>query len=139
MLISCSATWFIQLFDYYHYFIFKFFFQKLQERQAAFKKLSYAEKDKEKWQKVFNVNFMSSEESDVDGDDTIQIRPLPWRAERVTSFLHSLDRKSNDEKSPQAKRQMKMRQMGNSSKRLRPTHDSNGQTLPSWLFAICNN
>ena len=72
-------------------------------------------KTRKSGRKVFNVNFMSSEESDVDGDDAIQIRPLPWRAERVTSFLHSLDRKSNDEKSPQAKRQMKMKQMGNSS------------------------
>ena len=64
---------YIQLFDYHHYFIFKFFFQKLQERQAAFKKLTYAEKDSEKWQKVSNVNFMISEENDVDGDDAIQI------------------------------------------------------------------
>ena len=73
MLTSCSTAWFIQLFDYHHYFIFKIFFQKLQERQAALKKLIYAEKDSEQWQKVFNVNFMISEESDVDGDVAIQI------------------------------------------------------------------
>ena len=57
--------------------MFKLFFQKLQDRQAAFKKLSHTEKNKEKWQKMFNVTFMSSEESDAVRDDVIQIRPLP--------------------------------------------------------------
>ena len=116
-----------------------FFSQKLQERQAAFKKLSFAEKDQEKWKKVFCVNFMSSEESDSTIGDEIQVRPLSWRSYRVTSFFHSLDKKSQEEKSPRAKRQMKARRMGNSSTRMKPTHDSEGQILPSWLFAMCNN
>ena len=60
----------IQLFDYYN-FMFKLFFRKLQERQAVFKKLSYAQKDR-KWQKVFSINFISSEKIDVDRDDAIK-------------------------------------------------------------------
>ena len=85
------------------------------------------------------VNFMSSEESDSAIGDEIQVRPLSWRSCRVTSFFHSLDKKAQEEKSPQAKRQMKARRMGNYSARVRPTHDSEGQILPSWLFAMCNN
>ena len=99
-----------------------------------FQKLSYAEKDREKWQKVFSVHFMSSEESD--GDDGIKVHPLSWRSNRVSTFLHSLDEKAKDEKSPQAKRQMKTRHSGSCSTRAQPTKDTKGQALPSWLFKI---
>ena len=111
--------------------------QKLQERQAVFKRLSYDERDREKWKKVFHVNFMSSEESD-DGED-IEVRPLSWRSDRVTTFLHSLDDKARDNKSPQARRQMKTRRVGDPSSRVKPTHDSRGQTLNPWMFTMCNN
>ena len=115
-----------------------FIFQKLQERRAIFQKLSYAEKDREKW-KVFCFSFMSSEESDHSDEEVIEVRPLSRRSERVSSFLHSLDKKAHENKSPQAKRQMKQRRMGDSSSRVQLTQDSEGQLLPKWLFAICNN
>ena len=70
------------------------FIQRLQEREAVFSKLSYNEKDREKWKKVFQVSFMSSEESENDG--VIEVRPLPWRSDRVTTFLHSLDEKAHE-------------------------------------------
>ena len=101
-------------------------------------KLSYAEKDREKWKKIFQVNFMSSEESDGNDEEVIEVHPLSWRSDRVTTFLHSLDEKAREEKSPQARRQMKMRRMGSPSSRAQPTHDDNGQALPSWVFAMCN-
>ena len=78
--------------------------QKLQERQAIFMKLSYAEKDREKWKKIFQVNFMSSEESDGNDEEVIEVCLLSWRSDRVTTFLHSLDEKAREEKSPQARR-----------------------------------
>ena len=96
-----------------------------------FQKLSYAEKDREKWQKVFSINFMSSEESD--GEDVIEVRPLPWCSHRVSTFLHSLD---ENDKSPQAKRQMKTRCSGTSSACVQPSVDAKGQVLPSWLFKV---
>ena len=99
-----------------------------------FQKLSYAEKDREKWQKVFSINFMSSEESD--GEDVIEVRPLPWHSHRVSTFLHSLDEKAKDDKSPQAKGQMKTRCSGTSSARVQPSVDAKGQVLPSWLFKV---
>ena len=80
---------------------------------------------------------MSSEESD-DGED-IEVRPLSWRSDRVTTFLHSLDDKARDNKSPQARRQMKTRRVGDPSSRVKPTHDSRGQTLNPWMFTMCNN
>ena len=117
----------------YNVHVYKtFFLQKLQERQATFRKLSYAEKDRDKWQKIFSVHFMSSEESE--GEDAIKVNPLPWRSNRVSTFLHSLDEKAKDDKSPQAKRQMKTRVLGTSSTRNQPSVDAKGQALPSWLF-----
>lgn len=38
-----------------------------------FNKLSYNERDREKWSKVFSVKFMSSEESE--NDDVIEVHP----------------------------------------------------------------
>ena len=62
--------------------------QKLTERQAVFRKLSYSEKDREKkWNKVLSAEFMSSEDSE---DETIVVRPLSWRSGRVAAFLHPL-------------------------------------------------
>ena len=77
---------------------------------------------------------MSSEESD-DGED-IEVRPLSWCSDRVTTFLHSLD---DNNKSPQARRQMKTRRVGDPSSRVKPTHDSRGRTLNPWMFTMCNN
>ena len=109
-----------------------YFMQKLQEREAVFNKLSYNEKDKEKWKKVLQVSFMSSE-------DVIEVRPLPWRSDRVTTFLHSLDHKARETKSPQARRQMKTRREGALSSRPKPTYDGDGSALNAWMFAMCNN
>ena len=78
--------------------------QKLQEHEAIFNQLSYNEKDEEKWKKVLQVSFMSSEESK--SEDVIEVRPMPWRSDRVTTYLHSLDEKARYRTSPQAKRQM---------------------------------
>ena len=80
---------------------------------------------------------MSSEESD-DGE-VIEVRPLPWRSDRVTTFLHSLDDKARDNKSPQARRQMKTRREGAASSRVQPTHGIKGQALNPWMFTMCNN
>ena len=100
--------------------------QKLTERRAVFNKCSYAAKDREKWEKILSTEFMSSEESD---EEFIKVRPLPWRSERSVSFLHSLDDKALKEKSPQARRQMKERKVGETSSRILPaTH------FPSWAI-----
>lgn len=63
-------------------------------------KLSYDERDREKWKKILHMNFMSSEESG--DDDTIEILLLTWCLDRVTTFRHSLDDKARDNKSSQA-------------------------------------
>ena len=82
--------------------------QKLQERTAVLNKMKYSPKDKEKWCKIMTVEMMSSEDSDQ-GDESIIVHPLKWRSDKVTCFLHSLDNKAYEEKSPQAKRQTKKR------------------------------
>ena len=75
--------------------------------------------------KVLSAEFMSSEDSE---DETIVVRPLPWRSGRVAAFLHSLDDKAQESKSPQARRQMKERKVGGSSSRM----PSGGH--PSWAI-----
>ena len=96
---------------------------------AIFEKRKLREKDKEKWSKVMTKEFMSSEESG-DENNSVIVRPLPWRSNRVDSFFQSLDKSSLEGKSPQSLRQMKKRVIGEVSSRSKP--DSHG--LPSWAF-----
>ena len=75
------------------------------------------------------VEFMSSEESDVDdGDEVLTIHPLPWRAANVDSLFHKLDETTLKSKSPQARRQMKKRVLGADSNRACPSDAG----VPSW-------
>ena len=62
-----------------------------------------AQKEKDKWMKVVVAEMMSSEESDTECFDTIDVKPLPWRREKVASFFHSLDGKIETAKSSQTK------------------------------------
>ena len=88
-------------------------------------------KEKEKWKKVLVAEAMSSEESDDENEEVITVKPLPWRAEKVSSFFHRLDNKMKQSKSTQAKRQRKQRIEGsNYSLRLRPV----GTSIPEWAF-----
>ena len=108
-----------------------FCFQKLQERQAAFKKLSYDENDQKKWEKILVFEMMSSEESDVsEEEDVIIVKQLSWRSEVVARFFARLDAKVAGGKSQQAKRQMKKRIQGPHSTRTRPC----SRSIPSWAF-----
>ena len=57
-----------------------YFVQKLQARQATLKGSTLPERQKEKWSKAIIADMMSSEGSDGDDDDSIIIKPLPWRS-----------------------------------------------------------
>jgi hypothetical protein len=57
--------------------------QKLQERQATFNISAISGKEKEKWMKIFVPEMISSEESDDDNEDTVVIKPLGWRSQKV--------------------------------------------------------
>lgn len=81
------------------------------------------EDQRKKWLGVITNEFMSSEESE---DETIIVRPLPWRSEYVNEMFRRLDLHSNSKKSPQAKRQMKERISGSPSSRPSP----NGEVGP---------
>ena len=74
-----------------------------------------------------NVDFMSSEESDIDGEeDVLIVHDLPWRKPSVRRMFSRLDAEVSRNKSSQAKRQMKRRVDGASSSRARPT------SCPKW-------
>lgn len=80
------------------------------------------QKDSDKWGKVLVAETMSSEE---ENEEVITVKPLPWRAEKVTSFFHRLDSKVKQSKSTQAKRQRKQRVEGSDySLRSRPVGSS---------------
>ena len=57
---------------------------------AMFNKL-VKDEDKEKWMKVMTTEMMSSEDNDSEDADTIVVKPLPWRSQRVTKFFYTLD------------------------------------------------
>ena len=70
--------------------------------------------------------LISSEESDE--NDSIIVRPLPWRAPKVTDFFKKLDVLIDEDKTSQAKRQRKDRVMS-STESSRPIPASR---IPKW-------
>ena len=79
------------------------------------------------WEKVMTIEMMSSEESGNDGE---YIHPLPFRSAKVDRFFSMLDDKIKETKSPQARRQMKKRVMGDISARGVP----DGHYFPKWAL-----
>ena len=78
------------------------------------------------------LDMMSSEESEVEGDEEVLIvKPLPWRSDHVNEVMKRLDQKVLSERSAQSHRQAKMRDYsGQPSSRPKPTLGD----LPKWLF-----
>lgn len=113
--------------------VFLIFQQKLEERTAVLCKGKFSNpKDRERWEKVLCLDLMSSEESGFDdGDEILITRPLPWRSPRVDQLFKELDKHSLSEKSPQARRQMKHRSVGNPSTRPCCVRDG----VPEWAFS----
>ena len=75
------------------------------------------------------ADTMSSEESDRADDDTIVVKPLPWRSSKVTDFFQNLDTLGSEGKTSQAKRQRRQRVISTSaSQRSKPT-------LPAWAIS----
>ena len=90
----------------------------------------FKDDEKEKWEGIMKIEYMSSEESGVeDGEDVNVVRPLPWLSASVTQFKSALDNQTMKEKSPQARRQTKKRKQGCPSKRTRPD-----VCEPEWAF-----
>ena len=87
----------------------------MQNCVSVFRKVSFSEKDRQKWEQsqVLTFHFMSSEESDRDDEEEVLIvKPLPWKSPKVTRFLKGLDEKQQQCKTPQARRQEKRRVQG---------------------------
>ena len=80
----------------------------------------------EKWEKIINIDFMSSEDScsDEDGDDepTFLLKPLPWRSEKVNNFLGTLDEAAKTISNKQSKKMRYNRSKSTPSKRRCPLH-----------------
>ena len=106
--------------------------QRLDERLAEFKRKSYSDGDRAKWEKVLTSELISSDESEVNDDEAVLVvKELAWRSDRVANFFAKLDSAHEDRKSEQATRQTTPRiRKGVMSMREAPAH------LPSW--AVCN-
>lgn len=87
------------------------------------------EESKQKWLTVMVNDLMSSEESGA--DDTVIIRPLPWRSEYVNKMFENTDKYSKLRKSPQASRQTKKRIVGSPSARPCPSKSD----VPTWALS----
>ena len=72
--------------------------------------MSFSDADRVKWKKIFNTEFMSSDESgEEDGSAVFIVKKLPWRSERVSNFFERLDTARTSRKTEQASRQTKPR------------------------------
>ena len=91
----------------------------MADRQAALKAIKFRNQaDKEKWQKILTTEMMSSEESVSDeGEEVLKVKKLSWRKPIVEDMLKKLDSTLYSSKSPQARRQMKRRVLGEVSNR----------------------
>ena len=98
--------------------------QKLTDRKAAFIKKSFKKaEDRKKWEKILQIDMMSSEDSiEEDDKEMLVIKQLPWRGELVNKMFNELDMTAKKEKSPQGLRQQKQRKLGGTSSR----------PVPSW-------
>ena len=90
------------------------------------------EKHRDRWQKVLHIELMSSEESCEEDEDTICVKPLPWRSQKFEEFLQRLDSCTSSKKSSMSKRQSKNRIVGDTSTRPQPGSPSD---IPAWVFA----
>lgn len=108
--------------------------QRLSERQAEFRRHSYSDGDRIKWEKVFTADLISSDESEVEEDKPVLVvKELVWRSDKVTNFFTKLDNAHDAKKSEQANRQTKSRvRRGVVSGRPAPAH------LPSWAVNMNN-
>lgn len=87
-------------------------------------------RDREAWEKVMTLDMISSEDSGTDdGEEVLVVRPLPWRSARVSHMFQEVDRQNLKDKSPQSRRQMKRRVLGENSDRPQCTSE-----LPQWAF-----
>lgn len=93
---------------------------------STFTKAKIKDSEREKWAKVFVVDMMSSEESDMENEENIIVKTLPFRHARVSSYFKAIDEASDKQKTPQALRQRKRRILGGESDRSVPTN------LPKW-------
>ena len=88
------------------------------------------EEQRRRWSDVLKPDFMSSEESAVDGgDEVLVVRCLPWRSPQVDQLLKKLDDKCFLEKKPLARRQTKRRVVGPPSDRPVPIGN-----IPGWAL-----
>ena len=77
------------------------------------------------------ITMMSSEESSNNGDgDILLVHPLLFRSAKVDNFFSMLDDKAKENKSPQARCQMKKRVTGDVSTRDLPI----GHIFPKWAL-----
>ena len=107
----------------------------MHNRVSVFRKVSFSDKDRQKWEQsqVLTIHFMSSEESDVDEEEVLVVKQLPWRSQKVNRFLNGLDEKHEQHKSPQARRQEKRRVRDRDVVSSRPRPSLTDQ--PDWVFA----
>ena len=87
---------------------------------------------KEKWAPCVVAEMMSSEESDDDDGDeestVLMVRPLPWRSDKVNSFLSSLDTKFSNNQSKKSAMMTIHHSKGLPSDRARPSG------VPDWAL-----
>lgn len=105
----------------------------MMDRQSSLKVQKFKKpSDRSLWEQLMKTEYMSSEESGVDGDeDILKVHDLPWRKPSVKRMFATLDSESAKRRTPQSKRQMKRRVTGETSTRPVPA------SVPKWAVVDC--
>ena len=88
---------------------------------------------KDKWSKCVAAELLSSEESDNE-NDTIVVKPLPWRADKLTEFLHNLDILNVESKNMQSRRQRKERVISSGASTRPILAGADAAKFPKWVI-----
>ena len=104
----------------------------MMDRRAALKFQKFKKpSDKSLWEQLLKTDYMSSEESDIDGEeDVLNVHNLPWRKPAIKKMFATLDAESSKRKTAQSRRQMKRRIVGRDSIRSQPA------SIPKWASKL---
>ena len=85
--------------------------QKYREREAVLAKMKFVDqRERQKWLSIMKKELMSSEESEIDGDnEVIKVKTLAWRSDHVNRMIKLVDDRILDSRSALARRLMKPR------------------------------
>ena len=75
--------------------------QKYREREAVLAKMKFFDqRERQKWLSIMKKGLMSSEESEIDGDnEVVKVKTLAWKSDHVNRMIKLVDDRILDSRS----------------------------------------